>query len=264
MIILKLGGSLLTEKSREFSLRREVLSRVARELNEGRKDEKLILVQGGGSFGHPLARNYSLHEGLKQGSQIEGVVLTRLAMQTFNHEVVASLVETGMPAMGLDTASLFTTDDGEVESYPRDIVEGFLGMGIIPVLFGDVVLDRSRGISILSGDRIISSLAKDFPPGKIIFATDVDGIFTHHPKESDEGELIREVTPGNYSEIMSTLQPDEGDVTRGMGGKLEELVSMANQGHSSLIINALEEGRLKKTLLGHRVKGTLVRGGEYR
>lgn len=263
MIVLKLGGSLLTSKEESFSLRREVLRRVAWEIREGIANGKnLIIVQGGGSFGHPLASEYSLHEGLKNTRQIEGLVLTRLAMQTFNQALVASLVEAGLPAIGFETASLFTTSEGKIENYRKEAVEGFLGLGTVPVLYGDVVYDRARGFSILSGDRIIARLAKDFSPDRVILATDVDGIFTADPRLGGKAELVEEVNPGNFPEVLSSIGTGEGDVTGGMAGKLEELFSLAKGGHSSLIVNALVEGRLKKALLGQKVRGTRVRGGE--
>ncbi len=262
MIILKLGGSLLTSKDNEFSLRRDVLRRVAREIKEG-IEGIAIIVHGGGSFGHPLAKKYSLQEGFRTRSQIEGVVLTRLAMQSFNSEVVASLVEAGLPVVGLSTSSLFITEDRAVESYRREVIEGFLKLGVFPVLYGDVVLDKAMGFCILSGDRIISKLAQDFKPERIILATDVDGIFTANPKLSSDAELIEEINPENYREILRSLTPDATDVTGGMLGKVEELISLANLGYESLIINALTEGRLKKALLGERVKGTLIKGGKY-
>ncbi|HEQ78020.1 MAG TPA: isopentenyl phosphate kinase family protein [Euryarchaeota archaeon] len=262
MIIVKLGGSLLTSKNNEFSLRRDVLRRVARELKEG-IDGSAIIVHGGGSFGHPLAEKYSLHEGFKSRNQIEGFVLTRLAMQSFNSEVVASLVEVGLPAISLATSSIFITENKYINSYSRNIVEGFLRLGTFPVLYGDVVLDRAMGFCILSGDRIISKLTQEFKPDRIILATDVDGIFTASPKLSSNAELIEEINPENYREILSLLTPEKGDVTGGMLGKLEELVSMANLGYESIIVNALSEGRLKKVLLGEKVKGSVIRGGNY-
>lgn len=55
MILLKLGGSLLTNKARAFSIRGAVLAGVASEISAAK--EPLIVIHGGGSFGHPLAKS---------------------------------------------------------------------------------------------------------------------------------------------------------------------------------------------------------------
>jgi len=79
MIILKLGGSLLTDKRRKFSFRFEVMKRVAQEIKES--GARLVVVHGGGSFGHPLAVEYKLAEGIVSEEQLRGVALTRAAMR---------------------------------------------------------------------------------------------------------------------------------------------------------------------------------------
>ena len=65
-IVLKLGGSVITDKNGELAARTEVINRLAEEIALARK-ESLIIIHGGGSFGHPTANKHAIKEGLKAG-----------------------------------------------------------------------------------------------------------------------------------------------------------------------------------------------------
>ena len=100
-ITLKLGGSVVTFKDEVESPRLEVIRRIAKEIAEA-KPESLILVHGGGSFGHPHAKTYRLNEGFKGGlSQLMGFSKTRMAMLRLNSLLVEALNQVGIPALSL-------------------------------------------------------------------------------------------------------------------------------------------------------------------
>jgi isopentenyl phosphate kinase len=261
MIIIKLGGGLLTDKEEEFSIREDVLKRVAGEIKEG-AGEDIIIIHGGGSFGHPLAKRYSLQNGFKDEGQLEGVVKTRAAMEEFNRTVVESLAEAGLDAVGFQPSACIACRDKRIDRFDTTALEGFLKLGITPVLYGDVVVDEKLGFCILSGDQIIAHLADLISPGRIILGVDVDGVFTGDPKKG-EGRLVEEISPENITEILEHLGAVETDVTGGMKGKVMELAALAHRGHGSQIVNASVPGRLKKALLGEQVKGTRVAVGSY-
>lgn len=269
MMILKLGGSLLTDKNQERSLREDDLKRIGREIAEGLEEGEgvvgtkkgLVIVHGGGSFGHPLASKYDLNSGYKDKSQIIGVVKTRDAMEEFNNTVVEALIDAGVPAVEIQPSSMCICKGGRIDEFNMGVVQGFLDLGMVPVLYGDVVLDSEKGFCILSGDQIISYLAGRLKPQGIILGADVAGIYDRNPKEHSDAQLITEITPESLKESDLSLTTLDSDVTGGIGGKLREMVDLASQGHESLIINALEPGVLKKALLGHDVEGTRIRKG---
>ncbi len=262
MIILKLGGSLITEKDKRFSAREDVLVNLAKEIKEsGRKD--MIIIHGGGSFGHPVAAEYGLEKGLKRKEQVEGIAITRKAMLTLNQIVLEALIKAGVPATAVSPSSCIYCEDGRITRMDIDVVKGFREIGLIPVLFGDVVLDSSRGVCILSGDQIISHLAEHLKAEKVILCADVDGVFDSDPKTNEGATLIKEIGPSNYREVLSGLEVAEGDVTGSIKGKVSELLELGRRGTESQVINGLAAGRLKSALSGKEVTGTIIRSGEY-
>jgi isopentenyl phosphate kinase len=256
VIILKLGGSLITDKEKKFSVRRDVLNRVAAEIREGRTEE-LIIVHGGGSFGHPVAAKYKLQEGLKDREQVKGITLTRRAMGELNLHVVEALTNNGIPAVALQPSASIVCRKGRIRRINLEVIKGFLDLRAVPVLYGDVVLDEEQGFCILSGDQIVSYLAEALRAERVILATDVNGVYDKDPRKFGDAKLIAEISRENVN-ALENLESIKGDVTGGIKGKLLELVALAEKGIESIIINALKEGRLKKALLRKEVTCTRV------
>lgn len=257
MIVLKLGGSLLTYKGRKFSLRKKVLKRIASEVKAASQD--LVIVHGGGSYGHPLAHEYRLNEGYIEKKQIKGIALTRFAMDRFNRAVVGAFIDAGLRAASLQTSAVASCEGGEIKNFNINVVRGFLALGVTPVLYGDVALDSEKGFCILSGDKIVVYLCKALDADRVVLAIDKDGVYDRDPGLHRGARLYREINRANYGEVLSKLSVAEGDVTGGIRGKLEELWSLAEEGKEALIVNGLVPGRLQKALLGEEVKGTRIR-----
>ena len=81
-IILKIGGSVVTDKDGELAAKTEVINRIAEEIKRADIDN-LILVHGGGSFGHPTAKKYGIKEGLKDPAQKVGFSETHFFSRIF-------------------------------------------------------------------------------------------------------------------------------------------------------------------------------------
>jgi isopentenyl phosphate kinase len=126
----------------------------------------------------------------------------------------------------------------------------------VPVLYGDVVLDRKKSFCVLSGDQIASYLALKLKAEKIIFAIDVDGIYDKDPKKFKNAKLLSKISG---PEILNALESPQKDVTLGIKGKLSELIKLAEKGIESQVVNGLKAGRLRKALKGERVIGTTIK-----
>ena len=250
LIILKIGGSVITEKSSISRARDAEIDRISHEIAAFCKDSdsQIILVHGAGSFGHPQAMKYRLNEGF----DAQGAYLTHVSVKLLNSKVVESLNNAGVHALPVHPLSSCLLENGKLIDFQLGQIKVMLEKGVIPVLHGDVVMDRTKGASVLSGDRIIPYLALSLKASKIGAGSDVDGVL-------DEKEaVIRKITPFNLLDLKKSIKGSGStDVTGGMLGKVSELLELAGKGVESRIFNASRKGMVSRFLYGEDV-GTLI------
>ncbi|MEM2890158.1 MAG: isopentenyl phosphate kinase [Candidatus Hadarchaeum sp.] len=259
-LIVKLGGSVITDKRKPFTIKHAVVKRLARELKG--ISGPLVIVHGGGSFGHPLALKYRIADGYREKDQLMGVSLTHLAMEKLNKYLIESLQKEGIPAIAFQPSACVLSSDGRIKSMELGPLRRILALGLVPVLYGDVVFDVTKGFSILSGDQLVSYLARKLGATRVVFGVDVDGVYTSCPKENDRAELLRVITPSNVRLVASMEKGETGDVTGGMQAKVRELLELAKFGIEAEIVNAARPNILKEALQGKRGLGTIVTGGK--
>ena len=189
LTILKLGGSVITNKKKPFTPNKKAITRLAKEIKQANV-EFLLLIHGGGSFGHPIAKKYEIRNGYKDSSQIMGFSKTHQAMVSLNKIILDALNQKEIPAVAVQPSAFITTDNGRITCMDKEIVLKLLEFGITPVLYGDVVLDSDLGFTILSGDQLVSSLAIKLNADRIIMGLDVDGLFTKDPKIHSSARLL--------------------------------------------------------------------------
>jgi isopentenyl phosphate kinase len=259
-LIVKLGGSVITDKRKKFAVKRAVLKRLAEELKVA--VEPLIVVHGGGSFGHSVASRYRIAEGYKNERQLMGFSLTHRAMEKLNAYVIDALQNAGIAAVAIQPSACAIVRDGRIESMELKPVRKFLELGVIPVLYGDAVPDMSKGMSILSGDQLAVRLARELGASRVVLGADVDGVFTANPKVRAGAKLIRVVTLFNWRDVIKSIGGADGtDVTGGMAKKVEELIRLAESGIEAEIVNAAKADTLKRAILGERGLGTRIMAG---
>lgn len=258
LVVVKLGGSVITNKRRRFTARKRTIARLARELSEAK--HPLVLVHGGGSFGHPLALEHRIGEGFSRPEQLSGFSLTHQAMQELNSCVIEGLCRSGVPAIPVQPSACCVVKDGRIKSMELAPLKQMLAMGILPVLYGDVVPDLSRGMSILSGDQLVVYLALNLGASRAVIGVDVDGVYAQDPRLHPRAKLIPRITPSSWRRIRARLE--EGpDATGGMVKKVEELLALARAGIQAEILNAAKPEVLKRAILGETGLGTIIERG---
>jgi isopentenyl phosphate kinase len=262
LTLVKLGGSVITEKAKPLTPNIAAIRRLANEIAESRVG-KLMFVHGGGSFGHPLAQQYAIQEGFIDPSQLIGINKTHYAMLQLNKIVVETLIHHNIPAFPVVPASCMISKSGRINVFATDALRTLLEMDIVPVLFGDVVLDTEKGFTIISGDQIIVASATRFRADRIIMAVDVDGLFTDDPKSNASAELLRRLTPQELRTFISNRtgkieDAKMSDVTGGMLGKVAELLPAVEAGIPTLIINGKKDNNLRMVLTSNETSGTLI------
>lgn len=253
LTILKVGGSVITDKQKSSTARPEQIARIASELKDG-ASSRLVLIHGAGSFGHHQAKEFDLKSGLNQRS-IQGIWPTHEAVCTLNDMIVTELYKNGVYAAPVHPLSFCTLKSGRIEHMCINPIEQMLASGIVPVLHGDVVMDSARGIDILSGDQLVVHLAKALNPDRVGIGTNVDGVY------AKDFKIIREISPANLDSVREALAGSGGvDVTGGMYGKIIELIDLATSGIQSRVFNAEKPGNVVRFLQDKQSEGTLIRG----
>jgi isopentenyl phosphate kinase len=256
--ILKIGGSVITDKNGQLAARTQIIDRLAEETQKAGL-ENLIVVHGGGSFGHPAAKEYAIKEGLKNTNQLIGFAETHHFMTVLNGLVMDSLVTHGLPAVSVAPSSCIITENGRIKNFEDTPLKMLLKTGFLPVLYGDSVMDMKMGFTILSGDQIVSTLATRFNAERIIIGVDVDGLCDTDPKAEKNAKVFSHLTLEELGKIQGKIgRSTANDVTGGMIGKITELLPAIEQGIPVIIVNATKPNYIYKALRGEETEGTLI------
>ncbi|MDH5770397.1 MAG: isopentenyl phosphate kinase [Candidatus Bathyarchaeota archaeon] len=257
--VLKLGGSVITVKEKASTPDTRAIRRLSREIARA-CCKSMIMVHGGGSFGHFVASKYKIKEGYTNPEQLFGFSKTRQKMVALNKLVVDALINNNIPAASVQSSACFLTEEGRVSYISLEPIIGFLKLNLIPVLYGDAVLDTKLGFTILSGDQIASKLAIALKSERIILGVDVDGLYTSDPKLDLEAKLIEKISLRELKKMLTKIGGARTpDVTGGMLGKMVEIIPAIERGIKVSIINAKKPGRIYKALKNKDVLGTKLK-----
>ncbi len=260
IIILKIGGSLITEKGKDVpTINYANLKRLAKEVGEAYKEGNFALafVHGVGSFGHVIVKKTGINNGITTESQLIDFAETERLQNELNVEVCKEFIKNKVPAMPIQASATAIMDAKKFEGMDTKAIKGMLELGLVPTLYGVPAYDKKQGCSILSGDDICTYLSKDFNAKRLIHATDVGGVFDSNPNENSDAKLIPAITHKNFKEVLEkTGGSSNTDVTGGMKNKIKDLLEL--KGTKSEIINGNKPGYVKRALLGETGLGTIV------
>lgn len=253
LTILKIGGSIITRKgSDEPEANLPEVGRICREIKSGLK-EQLVLIHGAGSYGHPIVKRTGIHKGIKDEKQKIAFAKTQALQNELNSIVCRELVKAGVPGIPIQPSSSAVMKKGKLVFMDTEVVKGLLELGLVPVLYGVPAYDSIQGCSILSGDSIITYLAKKLNADRIIHASNVDGVYDKDPNKYEDARLIRELTSLDNIKVTGS---NHIDVTGGMYNKVIELLG---SGVKAEIINGSKPGRITKALKGTNGLGTIIK-----
>ncbi len=255
MMLIKLGGSVITDKSQYKTFNREQAVRLCQEIAQSGRGT--VIVHGAGSFGHMLAKKYSIQNGLVDFGQVPAAAQVHHDAMELGMLLTQVLIQCGIPAASVAPGSCFVMEDGKLVVKDDEAIRALAHLGIMPVTFGDVVMDRKRGFGICSGDQLMEAMSEIFRPDRVIFVSDIDGLYTANPKTDPDAEFIPEVTPETLDKISSVSDVD--DVTGGVRNKMEAMLRMCGEGRDCVLVNGTVPGRLLALLKGEEVPCTVAR-----
>lgn len=260
LLVIKLGGSAVTDRSHIYTPRIIVLAQAAKQVAEIAKKRSVVLVHGAGSYGHIPVTEYGLARGFKSAKQLRGLTVTKSKLLEWEAIFDQVFVEHRVPVAPCVASDFIVAKRGRIISVQLNSLKGWLRLGCVPTMGGDIVPDAETGFSIVSGDQLAACIATKLKASKLIFGTDVDGIFNANPKLDRKAALLRELTPSDARRLakdaMTTTYPD---VTGGMGGKMREAAAAASRGVDVYFVNLTKGTRLLKAAFGQRVLCSRIR-----
>jgi len=263
IIFLKLGGSLITDKTGVEQVRPAILTRLAQEIRHARAANprlQLVLGHGSGSFGHVHGAQHGTRQGVETAEQWHGFVEVSAAASRLNELVMAALLGTGVPALSLQPSASAICTDGQIQELAARPVQMALQAGLLPVVFGDVAFDTVRGGTIISTEEVMMALAERIRPSWLLLAGETPGVLDL------QGQVVPLITAANLAEIAPALGGSRGtDVTGGMAGKVRSMLDLvAAQPQMQIrIFSGLEPGLLQQTLLTPDwASGTVIRNSQ--
>jgi len=258
-VVLKIGGSAITDKTGELAAKTEVINRLAEEIKRADLDN-LIIVHGGGSFGHPTAQKYGIKNGYKDDpSQKIGFAETHHVMTVLNGLVMDALIWHEVPALSIAPSSCIVTENGKVKYFDESIFNSIAKMVFTPVMYGDAVFDDKLGFTVLSGDQLVAYLAIKYGASKIVIGSDTDGLFDSDPKTNPNAKPYKHLTLAELKQIQPKLGKATGtDVTGGMAGKIAALIPAVEAGIHITITGATKGLSIYRALTDQSILGTEI------
>lgn len=273
LVFLKLGGSLITDKTQPYSPQLDVIEDIALQISTALKNQpdlRLILGHGSGSFGHVAASEYHTRDGFPRPSPLihrerdkteenywKGFSEVWYQASALNRFVMKALHKTNVLAVALPPSANVIASDGQVSIWETTAIRMALAAGIVPVIYGDVAFDEIRGGTILSTEDLFSHLARALNPDRILLAGLESAVWEDFPART---RRIETITPNNFSEIKGGVGKAEGaDVTGGMEAKVTQMLDLVKQNPELKIqiFSGGESGNISRALSGETL-GTWV------
>ncbi len=262
MILLKLGGSLITEKDLPETPRLAVMRRLATEVFEARRsrpDLRLVIGHGSGSFGHHMASKHQTQMGAKSPQDWHGFADVWASANHLNRLVIDSLRQAGVPAMAFPPSASAIAEGGRLMELAHEPILRAVDHGLVPVVHGDVVFDRVQGSAILSTEQVFAGLVEPLSADRLLLAGLEAGVFADFPANRT---LLPELRPDDLGKIPLGGAPSE-DVTGGMAAKVRTAFDVL-EGHPHLavfIFSAETPDALYSALVGEPHGTRLVPAG---
>lgn len=213
---------------------------------------------GSGSFGHFAARSSGIAEGLHYPEQLTGLSLTQQQAAALHRLVVKELFTAGTTPYSIAPSSSIVAAGGRPVSFMAEPLLLALQHGLLPVLYGDVVMDREQGVAICSTERVFETVAQSlldrgWTIRRALWMGETDGLW------DADGRTVPRLSAATFGEAAGAIgEPAGTDVTGGMLHRVETALALARLGIPSMLLNGLRRDVLESALLGEEVPGTEV------
>lgn len=272
LVLVKLGGSVITDKERESTARPGVIRRLAGELADAlaaRPGLRVLLGHGSGSFGHVPALKYHVRQGIAPDGEWWGFAETGAVAARLNRIVTDGLLEVGVPVWSAQPSASARCKGGQLVSLDVGPIQLALDRGLVPLVHGDVAFDEQQGCTIVSTEELFGFLAHELPVQRMVMVGEVDGVYDRDPlagsAEGSAAERIPRITPASYACLRAQLGGSHAvDVTGGMLTKVQAMVALVADGYVRRVhlVSGMREGALAQVLVDEQDRsGTVIECG---
>jgi isopentenyl phosphate kinase len=246
MILIKLGGSIITNKEKPLSPRKKTIENIAKYLKK--VNESIIIVHGGGSFGHYWSVKYDMHtKPMKYNAY--GVSIVKNSMIELNKIILDAFLKNKLNPYCLPPTDFMSGNKPIIKKIKE--IEKIANSGLIPITFGDALWYGQKKTYILSGDKIMTYLSKILKPRLVVFALNEEGLY----QDLKSKKLIRELKGEN-----PIISKNNMDVTGGMTRKVQEATKISKMGINVFFVNGNKPERIVKAVKNRKFEGTVFRG----
>ena len=260
-LFLKLGGSLITDKTRPYQPHLDRLAALSTELAAFLKEHpsgRLLLGHGSGSFGHTAAAQHGTRAGVRDEQGWRGFAEVHHLAALLNRYMMDALHAAGIPALAFPPVASVSAREGKVSSWDTAPLRTALEHGLLPVIYGDTVVDEVRGGTILSTEDLFAHLAPILRPARILLAGQEPGVWADFPART---RLLDVIHADSGESLGVGLGGAEGvDVTGGMLSKVEQMLDLVRSvpDLEVTIFSAQEPGDLSRALTGEKIGTRLL------
>ena len=235
----------MTNKQKPLTPNRSTINKIASQLKTIK--EPFVVVHGGGSFGHYWSVRYDMHTKPAK-YDLKGVSVVKNSMVELNKIILDSFLKYKLNPYCLPPTDFMhgsKSDPNKVKEISK-----IARTGLVPVSYGDVLWHGKNKFYILSGDRIMSMLAKILRPRLVIFVLNVDGVYSNMKTK----KLLREIKGQKLSVSEGRM-----DVTGGMRHKISEATAISKMGIKVFFVNGNMPKRIVDAIKEKKFEGTVFK-----
>ena len=243
MILIKLGGSIITNKNKPLSAKKKIIDKIVQNLKKINED--IVIVHGGGSFGHYWSVKYDMHT-KPEKYNLKGVSIVKNSMIELNKIILDSFIKNKLNPYSLPPTD-FVMGNKPINKKILEIKK-IANSGLIPITYGDALWYGNKKSYILSGDKIMSMLARVLKPRLSIFILNEDGLYS----DMKTKKLIY-----NFKDEKISVKKNQMDVTGGMTRKVTEASNISKMGLKVFFVNGNKPERIVNAVKRKKFEGTL-------
>jgi isopentenyl phosphate kinase len=257
-VIVKIGGSFITDKNQPESLKENRVRKIAREIAAAAKSGKvsLLLTHGAGSYGHIAAKQYQAQQGSHPHFGWQAFYQIRQDMIKMNLRILQLCAEEALFPITVQPSAIAMARKGNLVLMDTRNIRFLLDSDQIPLIHGDIVLDEKQDFTIASTEDQIQKLSEYIFFHRIIMISDVPGVL------DKKGKVIPIIDHGNYPDIINQLGGSAGmDVTGGMRSKVEQIYQLIQKNpaiQAFIVSGDSEPGLISSAILGETTTGTKI------